>query len=152
MNELEKQQRAAVVREALSCVGTPYHDNARVKGAGLDCLTFLAWSFEAAGLVPHVEIPPYSPQWHLHRNQELYTQGLLRYMREIEGMPQPGDVPVWKFGRCYAHGGIVTQWPRLVHSVKGIGVHESDATIDSLLKFDKGKPRPVKFFSLWGRI
>jgi cell wall-associated NlpC family hydrolase len=34
--------RAAVVREAESWIGTPFHHAARVKGAGIDCLMLLA--------------------------------------------------------------------------------------------------------------
>lgn len=150
---MEQEQRSALVAEALSFLGTPHRDNARLKGVGVDCATFLAEASIRCGLVPKdIEIPHYSPQWHLHRNEELYIKHLLKYTREmIDEEPQPGDIAVWKFARCYSHGAIVVQWPRIVHCVKFIGVHEDDASNSSMLTRDNNKPRPVKFFSYWGR-
>ena len=76
-------RRAAVIAEAQSWLGTPYHHMGRVKGAGADCLTLLAEVFERAGVIPHVEVPFYPPDWNLHRDAERYLEGVTRYAREV---------------------------------------------------------------------
>ncbi len=76
-------RRTAVVAEASTWLRTPYHHMGRVKGGGTDCLMLLAEVYEAAGVVSHVEVPFYPPDWHLHRGVERYLDGLMRYAREI---------------------------------------------------------------------
>src|SRR5712691_11675531 len=43
------------------------------------------------------------------------------------GPPRGGDVAVFKFGRCFAHGVIVVSWPRLIHAWCDAGVVYADA-------------------------
>jgi hypothetical protein len=78
-------QRSLVVVEAESWLRTPYHHMGRVKGCGTDCLMLLAEVYELAGVLPHVEVPFYPPDWNLHRDVERYLDGIMRYAREIEG-------------------------------------------------------------------
>jgi cell wall-associated NlpC family hydrolase len=154
---VEHQERQRVVSVARSWVGTPYHSGARVKGktGGVDCLTVLAEVFTEAGLVPRIPIPHYPPDWHLHRSVERYLEGLLKYTKEIQGPPQPGDIALWKFGRCFSHGAIVIAWPQVIHAYVGSSVRLENAETAQWLKFvgegvERGKPRPVRFFSIWG--
>jgi cell wall-associated NlpC family hydrolase len=136
-------ERERVVAEALSWIGTPYRSAQRVKGpaGGVDCLTLVVEVYERARVIPHYEVPFYPPDWHLHRSVERYLEGVLEHAREIPGPPEPGDVALFRFGRCFAHGGIVIAWPRLIHAWNGIGVVEVDAD-QALL----GR-RPARFFS-----
>jgi cell wall-associated NlpC family hydrolase len=46
----------------------------------------------------------------------MYLDGVLKYTREIFTPPQPGDIVLCKIGRLFAHGGIVSQWPRVIHA------------------------------------
>ena len=78
-------RRLAVTKEAREWLGTPYHHMGRLRGAGTDCLMVLAEVYEAAAIVPHVEVPFYPPDWHLHRDAERYLEGMMRYAREIPG-------------------------------------------------------------------
>ena len=152
-------RRGCVVAEAVSWLRTPYHHMARVKGAGADCLTLLAEVYEKAGVIPHVEVPFYPPDWNLHHDAERYLEGVTRYAREIpycadnaplgvrvsggaalRREPQPGDVAVFKFGRCFAHGAIVLGWPRLIHAWHSAGVVYADAMQGQLAL------RPVRIF------
>ncbi len=119
--------RAAVVTQAKSWLQTPYHHMGRVKGSGIDCLMLLAEVYEAAGVIPHVEVPFYPPDWHLHRGVERYLEGLMHYAQEIAMPPGPGDAVLFKFGRCFAHGAIVTDWPHLIHAWYDAGVVYADA-------------------------
>lgn len=103
----ESEERAAVVAEARSWIGTPYHNCADVKGAGVDCGMLLVRVFVDTGLCTPFDPRPYPPDWNLHRSEERYLCFIFDRTAELT-MPQPGDVAVYKFGRCYAHGGIVT--------------------------------------------
>ena len=78
-------QRAVVTAEAATWLRTPYHHMGRVKGGGTDCLMLLAGVYEAAGVIPHIEVPFYPPDWHLHRSVERYLDGLMQYAREVKG-------------------------------------------------------------------
>jgi cell wall-associated NlpC family hydrolase len=135
--------RAAIVAEAQSWIGTPYRNAQRVKGpkGGVDCLTFIVEVFERAGVIGHYQVPFYPPDWHLHRDVERLLTGVLEYAREIEGPPEPGDIALFRFGRCFAHGGIVISWPRLIHAWNGAGVVPADADQPLLGQ------RPRRFFS-----
>jgi NlpC/P60 family putative phage cell wall peptidase len=142
---LSDPRRAAVIAEAQTWLRTPYHHMARVKGAGADCLTLLAEVYARAGVIPHIAVPFYPPDWNLHRDAERYLEGVTRYAREVPNgddahSPQPGDVAVFKFGRCFAHGAIVVQWPRLIHAWHNAGVVYADATQGQL------SGRPVRIF------
>lgn len=120
-------RRLAVVTEAEAWLGTPYHHMGRLRGVGCDCLTLLAEVYAAAGVIPTIDIPYYPPDWHLHRGVERYMNGLLE-LAEPADLPGAGDVALFRFGRCFSHGAIVTQWPRLIHAWHAGGVMHGDAT------------------------
>ena len=142
----EHEQRRAVVAEALSWVGTPYHHAARVKGAGADCGLLLAAVYEAAGVLPRVDPGAYPHDWMLHRDEERYLELVQAHAREIEGPPQPGDTAVWRFGRTYSHGALVLEWPQIVHAFLPAG----EVVVDDALANQALASRPVRFFSPWG--
>jgi cell wall-associated NlpC family hydrolase len=133
-------QRQRVVAEAKTWLRTPYHHMGRIKGGGTDCLMLLAEVYEAAGVIRHVDVPFYPPDWNLHRDAERYIQGLMRYAHEIGGPPRSGDVAVFRFGRCFAHGAIVVSWPRLIHAWCDAGVVFADGGQPPLIG------RQVRFF------
>ena len=136
--------RQAVVAEAASWIGTPFHHAARVKDQGVDCLMLLAEVYERSGVAGHIEPPFYVPDWHLHRDAERYREGLRSYALPIDGPPLPGDIALFRFGRTFSHGAIVTLWPRLIHAYWALGVVWGDATLHPL------KDRQVRFFSPFG--
>lgn len=147
----EAEERTRVVAAARSWLGTPYHEHACVKGAGADCAMMPKAAFEEA-LGIKIDFQPYSSQWFLHRSEELYVNKILEHAHEIdEAQAKPGDMVVYKIGRCYAHGGIIVLpgWPRIVHAYKNVrSVIESDGSVGPMAD-DKGKPRPRRFFSRW---
>lgn len=145
----EAAQRAAVAAEALAWLRTPYHHHARVRGVGVDCVQILCAVYEAAGVVPHVEPGDYAHDWHLHHSDELYLQGLLR-LGAVEfdpavQTPALGDVALFRFGRCWAHGAILaTPEGQLVHAYLGRGV------VLSRLDEEPLAGRQVRWFTVWG--
>lgn len=104
----EREARSAVVASARAWVGTPYHHMADVRGAGCDCAMLLVRVFCDLGLVEPFDPRPYVKDWHLHRGEERYLSFLLARAHEVAS-PLPGDVILFKYGRCFSHGGIVTQ-------------------------------------------
>jgi cell wall-associated NlpC family hydrolase len=145
MTRTEQEERAAVVQEALSWQGTPYHHLGRVKGAGVDCGQLLAAVFEAAGLTPNIDPGEYPRDWNLHRGDERYLGIVETYAHRIEGPPQPGDILLYKWGRCINHGAIVVEWPLVIHSFVDQGVILDDAAANSGLA-----SRLVGIWSCWG--
>lgn len=135
--------REKVVAEAITWIGTPYHPQARVKGAGVDCGMLLIEVFKRCGLIANIDPGNYAREWHLHRGEELYLGWVADHCAEVTA-PLPGDVAVYKFGRCYSHGTIVVGWPLLIHAHLPDGqVAYGDANQNPLVG------RDVKFFS-WG--
>lgn len=118
--------RVAILAEAQSWLGTPYHHMARVKGVGVDCAQFMLAVFQGVGLMPSVDVGFYTHDWHFHRSEEQYKASVVRYARQV-AQPQPGDIALFKFARCVSHGAIVIAWPKLIHSYHRQGVVFGDA-------------------------
>lgn len=148
----EATQRAAVVAEAKTWIGTPYHSCARIKGVGVDCGQLPLAVYHAAGRIREVPVDQYSPQWHLHREEERYLAQVLEFAHEISELPLPGDFVLWRVGRCLAHGAIVVDWPVVIHSAVGIGVVQTDAIREPVVrvKAHQSTERERHFFSVWG--
>jgi len=122
-----EQMRSAVVAEAYSWLRTPYHHHARIKGerGGVDCLQLLCAVFEAAGVTPHIETGFYAREHHLHRNEEIYIEGVERYGAVEVQTPGLGDIALFQWGRTWSHGGVIVALEPellLVHSYLGRGV------------------------------
>lgn len=143
-----QEAREAVIKEALSWMNPPtkYHHMGRVKGAGVDCGMFLAEVYERAGVISHIEPAPYPHDWHLHRSEERYLNIVEQYAHKIETEPQPGDIVLFKFGRCISHGGIIIQWPEIIHSYLRVGV-----TCDNSINNSTLRERIAGFWSPWGK-
>jgi NlpC/P60 family putative phage cell wall peptidase len=114
-------ERAAVVAEARSWIGTPYHMGARVKGAGVDCAQLLVAVYETLALVEPVELEPYHPEWFLHRSDELFLAGIAGYCHRVGGLLtkiRPGDIVLYRYGRAVSHGAIAVGADLVVHAVR----------------------------------
>lgn len=145
MSEIEQAQREAVLAEARTWIGTPYHHQGRIKKVGVDCATILLEVFSRCGLAENA-FPEYSPTWHLHRGEEVYLCWMARYTREItEAELQPGDIVVFKWGRCFSHGSIYIGNGEVLHSYIGIGCIISNMS-EGLFE---GRDR--RYFSVWGK-
>jgi NlpC/P60 family putative phage cell wall peptidase len=139
---MSRQERARVIAEARTWLGTPYHPMGRIKGVGVDCATLLCEVYEATGVVQHVDPGTYAPDWHLHHGAEQYLGWLQKYAVETVA-PMPGDVIVWRFGRCFAHGAILVDDQTIIHSYLGQGVRLEDRHAAVFAD------RAVKYFTMW---
>ncbi len=150
MTELESTQRQAVVAAARSWIGTPYHNCADIKDIGVDCGMLIVRVFVDTGLCAPFDPRPYPPDWHLHRSEERYLGWVSDRTGEVTA-PQPGDVMVFRLGRCYSHGGIVSiaRPLTIVHAFQPARlVVEEEIGHHAQLSDPARKPR---FFSFWNK-
>lgn len=134
-----------MLAEARSWERTPYHHRQRRKGVGVDCAMLLYEVYHAVGLVPELEIPPYPPDWHMHRSAERYLGVMEPFVAWIDEPPLPADVVVFQIGRCYAHGVIVVDWPVGIHAVRSQNVQLTDFGKDT---WYCRRPRKVAAFEV----
>jgi NlpC/P60 family putative phage cell wall peptidase len=95
-----------IVQEARKWLNTPYHHCGDVLGVGVDCAMFIVRVFCDTGITPPVDPRPYSPDWHLHRSEEKFF-GWFRDRAFQVDEPRPGDIPLFRYGRCVSHCGIL---------------------------------------------
>jgi cell wall-associated NlpC family hydrolase len=140
--------RNTIVAEARKWVGTPYHCQGDVLGAGVDCGMLIVRTFVDTGLVPPFDPRPYSDDWYLHRSEERYLGFVFERCKEVQAA-RPGDVVVFRYGRCYSHGGIVTVVDpmTIVHAYQpALRVVEEVVADNGMLSEPRRRPR---IFSLW---
>ena len=112
--------RQLVVAEALTWLKTPWHHQARIKGAGVDCAQFLVAVYLACGLIEEPAIDDYPRDWHLHRDEPRFVEILLQHCEPVDD-PLPGDIAMFRYGRQPAHGSIVVDWPVIIHAWLDVG-------------------------------
>jgi cell wall-associated NlpC family hydrolase len=140
----ELEQRKAVVLEAKTWIGTPYSHQGRIKGAGVDCGMLPIEVFEKCGLMEHIDVPYYNVAWHLHHGEEKYLGWVKKYCTEVtDREPLPGDMILYKYGRCISHSAMVTEWPQVIHAYVGQGVLLANAENQAL------KKKQVSIYSFW---
>lgn len=159
MTDIEEQRRR-VVQEARTWKGTPYHHEGKVRGAGVDCAMLILQSFVGAGLVPAMDVERYTADWHLHRSEEKYLAVVeghlarmddseLSYVDRIAASPnfkvKPGDVLVWRIGRTFSHGAIVSDFPSIIHAYFPSQMVEEE----QLQKIRALAVRPMRVYSFW---
>jgi cell wall-associated NlpC family hydrolase len=155
--------RAAIVREALSWLGTAFHHRGRVKavrdasgaiadGGGVDCAQSVYLIYRAAcpTRVPEIAVADghYAFQWNLAKataGEERYLNTVLAHARETRE-PLPGDLALFRWGLAYAHGAIVMPpgYPAIAHANANAGLFMLDRA--DLGRFAR---RPVRFFTLF---
>lgn len=93
-----------------------------VKGAGVDCGMLLISVFTNLGLIEGFTPDPYALDWYMHSVEELYLNTVLANLIETN-KPDLGDVAMFKVGRCYSHGGIISKLEPLtiIHAFQPVG-------------------------------
>jgi NlpC/P60 family putative phage cell wall peptidase len=122
---------ALVIAVARSWLGTPYHDQASLRGVGCDCLGLArgVWR-DVVGDEPF-PIPPYSRDWGETGPNEVLAEGARRMMPEVAVSDTgPGALVLFRMApRAIAkHVGILTASDRFIHSYEYLGVVEEVLT------------------------
>ena len=120
-----------VVAVARSWLGTPYHDQASLRGVGCDCLGLArgVWR-DLVGNEPF-PIPPYSRDWGETGPREVLADGARHMMAEIALADLgPGALILFRMNpRAIAkHVGILTTTDSFIHSYERLGVVEEVLT------------------------
>lgn len=120
-----------VIAAARSWLGTPYHDQASLKGVGCDCLGLArgVWR-EVVGPEPF-PIPAYSRDWGETGPCEVLAEGARVMMIEVPPAgPPPGALVLFRMKpRAIAkHVGIVTGPDSFLHAYERLGVIEEPLT------------------------
>ena len=116
-----------VIAAARGWLGTPYHDQASVKGAGCDCLGLArgVWR-EIVGSEPFV-LPPYQRGWGEVGRREVLAEGARSVMIEIPVAEiGPGAVVLFRVREqgIAKHCAILTGPETMIHSYERHGVIE----------------------------
>lgn len=140
-----QHERALVVAEARSWLGTPYHVGARLKRVGVDCAQLLVAVYEALGLVADVVLEPYNTQWFLHHTDEIFLAGIASYCHRVGGLLAPlapGDIVLFRYGRAVSHGAIAVDDRTVIHAVRQSG----RVTLEEC---GAGSPLAARLDSVW---
>jgi cell wall-associated NlpC family hydrolase len=146
----EAAERARAVAAARTWVGTPFVDQGDKKGCGVDCAMLLVRVYCDLGIIDAFDPRPYAPQWLLHQDEELFLGWVSQFGPETDEI-KPGNVIVYKFGRCFAHGAIIISDEHIIQAYQDRRkVVVSELKDISLTHYKTGKPRPRKIFDPWG--
>ncbi|MCC1492720.1 NlpC/P60 family protein [Cognatishimia sp. F0-27] len=120
-------QSHRVVAATRGWLGTPYHDQASLKGVGCDCLGLIrgVWR-ETIGPEPFA-MPPYSRDWGEIAQREPILDLARTVMAEVPvDQRAPGTVLVFRMraGALAKHLGILTEPARFIHAYERLGVLE----------------------------
>lgn len=111
--------RTEILAVARGWIGTPYHHQAAVRGAGCDCLGLIRGVYaEVYGIEPE-KPPPYTPEWGEAGTVELMLEAARRHMTEVPlASVQPGDVLIFRLrdGMIAKHAAIVSENDRMIHA------------------------------------
>jgi NlpC/P60 family putative phage cell wall peptidase len=114
-----------VIEVARAWLGTPYHDQASVKGVGCDCIGFARgiWR-EIVGEEP-TALPPYSRDWGEVGARETFAEGVRSFLIEITpAAAGPGALLLFRMrrGGPAKHCGILLDGDVFAHALERRGV------------------------------
>jgi NlpC/P60 family putative phage cell wall peptidase len=113
---------ADIVAAARSWLGTPYHHQASVKGAGCDCLGLVRGVYEDLYGKPAETPPPYSRDWAEASSAETMLEAARRHLRAIDlHEAREGDVVIFRLrpGAMAKHAAILSGEGRMIHAIEG---------------------------------
>lgn len=130
-NQRRRADPSIVIAAARSWLGTPYHDQASLRGVGCDCLGLArgVWR-EVVGPEPF-PIPPYSRDWGESGPREVLAEGARGVMIEVPvADTPPGTLLLFRMKpRAIAkHVGILTGSASFIHAYESLGVIEQPLT------------------------
>lgn len=119
--------RDAVIAEARSWIGTPYHHQAAVKGVGCDCLGLARGVWRAVYGSDPEQPPAYSRDWAETLRRETLAEAASRHMIPVAlDAIAPGDLLLFAISADAPakHCGILVAPDRMVHAVESHPVAE----------------------------
>ncbi len=126
-NHASEPDRTAIVTEARSWIGTPYHHQASIHGIGTDCLGLVRGVYRALYGREAELPPPYTADWAEATGHETLLEAGNRHLVRIAiDQARPGDVLVFRYrhGLPAKHTGILVTATTMVHASEGAPVCE----------------------------
>lgn len=124
--------QSAIVLEARSWIGTPFHHQTSLKGVGADCLGVLRGVWRSIHGVEPYHIPPYTASWDEVNKEETLWRQLARVLSSIpRNSACAGDVLLFRMreGAVAKHIGVLSETnTSFIHAYNGHGVVESHLT------------------------
>lgn len=123
--------RAEIVRAAMLWLGTPYHHQASVRGAGCDCLGLVRGVYAELYGRPAAEPPPYTRDLAEASGRETLLEAARAHLMEIDPLKaSAGDVLVFRLrpGAMAKHCAILTGPATMIHAQEGVPVSEVHLT------------------------
>lgn len=122
---------ARIVKATRRWIGTPYHDQASVRGVGCDCLGLLrgVWR-DVVGPEP-MPVPPYSRDWGETGPVEVLAEAARAAMLELDiSKARSGDTILFRMraGAIAKHVGILSGKTTFIHAYERTGVIEEYLT------------------------
>ena len=120
-----------VVAVARKWLGTPYHDQASLRGVGCDCLGLARGVWREVVGAESFPVPHYSRDWGETGAYEMLAEGARGMMPEIAiDYAMPGTLILFRMApRAIAkHVGILTGADSFIHSYERLGVVEEVLT------------------------
>ena len=115
--------RKQIIAEALTWLDTPWRHQAMIKGTegGVDCAMFLVGVAKNLGMLDEDtinSIPNYPKDWHFHNTESMMIPIIESLGAEKIYMSQsrPGDILLFKVGRCESHMGIKLAEDMFIHA------------------------------------
>jgi NlpC/P60 family putative phage cell wall peptidase len=116
-----------VIAAARDWLGTPYHDQASLRGVGCDCLGLVRGVWRDLYGPEPMPIPPYSRDWGETGTREPLAEAARSVMIELPATALvPGALVLFRMrvGAVAKHCGIVTTPDRFIHAYERTGVVE----------------------------
>ena len=120
-----------VVAAARAWLGTPYHDQASLRGVGCDCLGLARGVWREVVGAESFPIPPYSRDWGETGPREVLAESARRLMLEISiENVSSGALILFRMAphAIAKHVGILTAPDRFIHAYERLGVIEEVLT------------------------
>lgn len=115
-------KRSDIIAEAASWIGTPYHHQASLKGAGADCLGLVRGVWRGLYGPEPAPVPAYGQD--ANDGAEALLVGLSAHLVRGAGEPMPGDLLLFRLRENWParHCALLIEDSRFVHAVSGRSV------------------------------
>ncbi|KZL25612.1 NlpC/P60 family protein [Pseudovibrio sp. WM33] len=124
---MSEDQSKRIITAARRWIGTPYHDQASLRGVGCDCLGLIrgVWR-EVIGDEP-TDIPPYTRDWGETGDIEVLAEGARKWLQPVPVEDiKPGCILLFRMKdtAIAKHCGIMSDTSHFIHAHERVGVIE----------------------------
>lgn len=120
-----------VIAAARRWLGTPYHDQASLRGVGCDCLGLIRGVWRDIVGPETLPVPAYARDWGETGQTEVLAEAARRVLLPVAvSEVGPGAVVLFRMraGAMAKHCGILTEEGRFIHAYERLGVIEEPLT------------------------